>query len=248
MTLLSTRSGGFIDLTPGDYRATVLCTLQMTPTIWSIHLQLEGEREFCFLPGQSVWPRFERDGQVFTKIYSIASCPSLSPEIELCISRVGWSSNYMCDLKPGDILDLRGPYGMMTLNDVPQQDIVYVAEGSGIAPIKSHIEWLFQQENPPNVWLFYGGADPSEIAYHALWKDLASHNLKFRYIPLVMARAGDEFEEGRPEKAVREFIKKPTPLLLDICAIEGRVDEIKEALLAYGFNPESIRTERFCSF
>ncbi len=236
------------NIQPDDYRATVLCTMQMTPTIWSIHLGLEGPRVFDFLPGQSIWPRFERDGRTFTKIYSIASSPALCPEVELCISRVGWSSNYMCELKPGDTIDMRGPYGMLTLEQVPESDLVYVAEGSGIAPIKSHIEWLFAQENPPNVWLFYGGADPSEIAYHALWKDLAAHNLKFRYIPTVQVGAGEEFEPGSAEAAVAAFIKRPESLRTDICAVEGRVDEIKQALLAHGFDPALMRVERFCSY
>jgi ferredoxin-NADP reductase len=233
---------------PADYRATVLCSVQMTPTIWSIHFGLEGDQEFAFLPGQAIWPRFTRDGRTFTKIYSIASSPALAPEVELCISRVGWASGVMCDLMPGDGIDVRGPYGMMTLDRMPEHDLVYVAEGSGIAPIKSHIEWLFAQDNPPNVWLFYGGANPDEIAYHALWKDLAAQNLKFRYIPLVLDGAGDEFEAGRPERAVPEFIKRPTGLGCDVCAVEGRVDEIKAALLTYGFAPEHLRTERFCSY
>jgi ferredoxin-NADP reductase len=233
---------------PADYHATVLCTVQMTPSIWSIHLGLEGEVPFCFLPGQAIWPRFERDGRTFTKIYSIASSPDLSPEVELCISRVGWASAFLCDLKPGDTFSVRGPYGLMTLEGIPERDMVYVAEGSGIAPLKSHIEWLFGRECLRNVWLFYGGANPDEIAYHALWKDLAAHNLKFRYIPTVLNGAGEQFEQGRPEQAVAEFIRTPAGLGADICAVEGRADEIKAALLAQGFGLEHLRTERFCSY
>jgi ferredoxin-NADP reductase len=244
----ATRFCPMITIAPADYRANVLCTLQMTPTIWSIYLALEGKASFQFLPGQAVWPRFEREGRIFTKIYSIASTPALVPEIELCISRVGWASNFMCQLKPGDTIELRGPYGMMTLESVPERDVVYVAEGSGIAPIKSHIEWLFAQEDPPNVWLFYGGNDPGEIAYHALWKDLAAHNLKFRYIPTVRTGAGEEFEPGSAEAAVAAFIKRPEALQVDICAVEDRVDEIKRALLEQGFDPAHLRTERFCSY
>lgn len=233
---------------PADYRATVLCSLQMTPTIWSLHLGLEGEQDFRFLPGQSVWPRFDREGRSFTKIYSIASSPDLTAEIELCISRVGWASNYMCDLLPGDTIGLRGPYGVLTLTEIPAQDIVYVAEGSGIAPLKSHIEWLLGRNNLPNIWLFYGGTNPDEIAYHALWKDLAAHNLKFRYVPSVLEGEGDAFESGRPEELIRAFIRHPAGLRTDICAVEGRVDEIKAALLGLGFLGKNLRTERFCSY
>ncbi|WP_041243670.1 ferredoxin--NADP reductase [Gloeobacter kilaueensis] len=242
-----------MNIQPDDYRAQVLCVVQMTPTIWSLHLGIDEESSggsipFRFLPGQAIWPRFEREGRTFTKIYSIASTPLIAPEVELCISRVGWASDYMCRLKPGDWVDLRGPYGMMTLEAVPERDVVYVAEGSGIAPIKSHIEWLFAQDNPPNVWLFYGGADPSEIAYHALWKDLAAHNLKFRYIPTVRSGEGEEFEPGSVEEAVAAFIRQPRALQVDICAVEDRVDTIKHALLQHGFEPAHLRTERFCSY
>ncbi|NJO52532.1 MAG: hypothetical protein HC840_27560, partial [Leptolyngbyaceae cyanobacterium RM2_2_4] len=66
---------------PMDCTATVLDSRYVTPTIKSIWLQLSNPI-FSFLPGQSVWPRFERDGRKFSKIYSIASSPKRSPEVE----------------------------------------------------------------------------------------------------------------------------------------------------------------------
>lgn len=222
--------------------------MRITPTIWSIFLHVEGAQPSWFLPGQSVWPRFEREGKTFTKIYSIASSPTLAPEIELCISNVGWASACMCALKPGDSIDMRGPYGLMTLGAVPETDLIYVAEGSGIAPIKSHIEWLFEQENPPNVWLFYGGTGPDEVPYHALWKDLSARELKFRYIPTVLGGAGEDLEAGPVERVIPAFIKDREQARVDICAVGDRVDQIKAALISQCFAAQNIRTERFCSY
>ncbi|MBD2020298.1 hypothetical protein H6F43_08875, partial [Leptolyngbya sp. FACHB-36] len=103
-----------------DFIATVVESVPLTPTIKSIWLQLDRD-EFQFLPGQSVWPKFDRDGRTFSKIYSIASSPSRCPTIELCVSRVGWSSAYLHDLQPGQTIRVRGPYGLMTLTELPSR-------------------------------------------------------------------------------------------------------------------------------
>ena len=50
----------------------------------------------------------------------------------------------MCDLQVGDIVTGSGPYGSMQLRN-RDKDIIFIAGGSGMAPIKSLLEELFSE-------------------------------------------------------------------------------------------------------
>ncbi|MGA7932153.1 MAG: FAD-binding oxidoreductase [Kovacikia sp.] len=222
-----------------DYVATVVESEFLTPTIKSIRLRLDRD-EFSFLPGQSVWPKFERDGRKFSKIYSIASAPSRCPEIELCISRVGWSSSYMHHLQVGQFLPLRGPYGLMTLSELPQRPRIYIAEGSGIAPLKSQIDWLHQCDFQHPVWLVLANPETiDQLPYHNYWKRLSQNWKGFQYRPA--------------------FSPCPVSLLsfqdlnlaefdIEICAVGDRTEQIQTAVLALGAKPTQLRAEKFFAF
>jgi NAD(P)H-flavin reductase len=56
----------------------------------------------------------------------------------------GKGSNYMCDLQVGDIVTGSGPYGSMRLRN-RDKDLIFIAGGSGMAPIKSLLEELFSE-------------------------------------------------------------------------------------------------------
>jgi len=226
-----------------DCLATVLASIWLTPTIKSIRLHLNTDR-FTFLPGQSVWPKFEHDGRQFSKIYSIASSPTHCPEVELCVSRVGWSSAYLQDLPVGALLPVRGPYGLMTLDRLPLRPRLYIVEGSGIAPIKSQIEWLHEQQFDRSVWLVQANPEtPEQLPYRDLWRSLADRWPQFRY-----------FETVRPESLLTAIAARSpngidlSEFEIDICAVDDRTSELQTAVLSQGANSAWLRSERFHAF
>lgn len=228
---------------PMDAVATVLSSQLLTPTIKSIWLQLDSS-DFRFLPGQAVWPRFERDGTQFSKIYSIASSPSQCPQIELCVSRVGWSSAYLQDLTVGNTISLRGPYGLLTLAERPRRPRLYVAEGSGIAPLKSHLDWLAECRYPHPVWLVQSNPEtPDQLPYRAHWRSLQQKWPAFRYIEAI---------ETKPESVLMREVTAGTLDLtqvdVDLCAVGDRVTQIVDTVMALGADPGRVRSEMFFAF
>ncbi|MBD1913687.1 FAD-binding oxidoreductase [Leptolyngbya sp. FACHB-8] len=224
---------------PMDCWATVVASTQLSPTIKSIRLRLH-DQSFRFLPGQAIWPKFERDGKQFTKIYSISSSPSQCPEVELCVSRVGWSSAYIQDLEPGDTISVRGPYGMMTLAECPDRPRLYIAEGSGIAPVKSHIEWLAEQRFSRPVWLIQANPEtPDCLPYADVWRSLQQTWATFHYIEVL----------NSPVESV--LSKLPLNLHIadiDICAVGDRVSQLQDAVLSLGASWAQVRAEKFVAF
>lgn len=222
-----------------DYLATVVNSISLTPTIKAIRLRLDRD-EFSFLPGQSVWPKFERDGRKFSKIYSIASSPSFCPEIELCVSRVGWSSAVVQDLEIGQSLPLRGPYGLMTLSELPQRPRLYIAEGSGIAPLKSQIDWLHECGYRQPIWLVQANPEtPDQLPYQQYWQQLQQIWHTFHYREAIAQC---------PESVLAGMSLKLSEWDIVICAVGDRSDQLQETALALGAKSDQLRSEKFIAF
>ncbi|MBW4579827.1 MAG: FAD-dependent oxidoreductase [Tildeniella nuda ZEHNDER 1965/U140] len=222
-----------------DYSATVIHSVSLTPTIKAIRLRLDRD-DFSFLPGQSVWPKFERDGRKFSKIYSIASSPSHCPEVELCVSRVGWSSAFLQDLAIGQSLPLRGPYGLMTLSELPQRPRLYIAEGSGIAPLKSQIDWLHECGYRQPVWLVQANPETTDqLPYQQHWQRLQQSWKAFEYREAIAQC---------PEAIVSGLRLNLADFEIVICAVGDRSDQLQEFMLSLGARNDQLRSEKFIAF
>src|SRR5271167_3076673 len=111
------------------------------------HLEFEmnGISRFGFVAGQ--WLSFKThkpDGEEIIRAYSIASPPVGDNKFALCLNRVqdGFMSNFLCDMKEGDEISCQGPFGDFILRP-PMHDTIFFATGTGIAPFRSMLHWLF---------------------------------------------------------------------------------------------------------
>src|SRR5882762_2155816 len=104
------------------------------------HLEfvLDGMESFDFAAGQfvsTVAP--DSRGKMQTRAYSIASA-ACGNKFDLCVNRVdgGFFSNHLCDMAPGETVQVHGPHGNFTLRQ-PITGCIFVATGTGIAPMRS---------------------------------------------------------------------------------------------------------------
>lgn len=108
-----------------------------------VRIEFETNEPFDFAAGQYLSVRYGNR----TCAYSIASSPTRE-ETELCIRRVpdGRLSPKLCEeLSVGDRLAIRGPSGHLLLEDVSKRDMVFLATGTGVAPMKSMIDYTFEK-------------------------------------------------------------------------------------------------------
>lgn len=139
-----------------------------------------------------------KNGKTFTnRLYSIAStrygdnmkgttttlcvrravywCPELKAEDP---AKKGVCSNYLCDSKPGDSINLTGPAGKVMLmpEKEPKTDLIMIATGTGIAPYRSFLRRLFVEDTPAAkaysgvAWLFLGVANKDALLYDEEWQ------------------------------------------------------------------------------
>ncbi len=100
---------------------------------------------------------------------SISGDPADRRHIRHTIRMVGDVTRNLCSLKPGELLGVRGPFGAAwPLPQAPDQDIVLVAGGIGLAPIRPVIYQLLRRRSHfRRVTLLYGARSPQDILFKA---------------------------------------------------------------------------------
>ncbi len=102
----------------------------------SLFLDLPGGLDFR--PGQFVSCLLPVDGERLTRPYSIASSPEQRDRLEVLLNLVpdGAGSRHLFSLPIGGTIQLTGPWGTFALDRAPDAETVFLADGTGIAPIR----------------------------------------------------------------------------------------------------------------
>lgn len=154
-----------------------------------LRLTVETDEPVEFLPGQYLSVRYEDT----SRVYSIASSPTREA-LEFCVRRVPageLTSELAVDLGVGDTVTLRGPYGDLLLADPSDRDVVFLATGTGVAPFKGMIDYLFETGRdrhggePRNVWLFLGSGWGDTLPYRETFEAYAAERANFHFVPTV---------------------------------------------------------------
>jgi ferredoxin-NADP reductase len=220
-----------------------LLTAELTRSVWlspqtkHLGLRVQGVDEFRFTAGQFVSIKQRKpDGKLHTRAYSIASAPRAEPSFDLCLNRVGdgFLSNWLCDLEVGATVQFHGPHGLFVLRE-PQGDAVFIATGTGIAPIRSMIQWLFAEPGRNNVhefWLVYGTRHENSLYYRDEFEGIENENPNFHYIP-TLSRCADDWLgcRGYVQDHLRRIVAGRTHLQAYLCGLHQMVDANRKLLM-----------------
>src|SRR5271169_4349524 len=119
---------------------------------------------FSFLPGQFNMLYVFGVGEV---PISISSDPEDAPLLKHTTRVVGSVTKAMRQLKRGDTMGIRGPFGThWPVEEAPGRDVVIAAGGIGLAPLRPAIYQLMEQrEKYRKIVLLYGTRTPEDILY-----------------------------------------------------------------------------------
>jgi len=220
---------------------------ELNPTTKMFRLRLPPDKTLTFKAGQFVMVHVPKDGKLSSKAYSICSSPSERGFIELCLNRIpdGYFSNFLCDLKGGEILPIKGPYGKFLLNEAPVDDQIFVATGTGVAPIRGMIKHLFEHGTTLPVWLILGVRFENPILYEGEFRELAARHSSFRFLPTVSRPQKWTGEAGHVQDTIKKYILKPGQKDAYLCGLPKMVDEAQALLRQIGFEPARIHTEKY---
>jgi CDP-4-dehydro-6-deoxyglucose reductase len=130
---------GAHDIQEQNLEAKVKSVEVFNPDVAALHLLTPRSQRLRFLAGQSL--QLTVNG--VSGLYPIASCPCEDRHIEIQISRNAddaFSEILFSNLKSTDRVGVQGPYGEFVLEDASTRPVIFVAFGTGFAPIKSLIQ------------------------------------------------------------------------------------------------------------
>jgi ferredoxin-NADP reductase len=218
-----------------------------TPTTRIVRIDLAGA-PFEFSPGQAA--RLGLHGRAL-KPYSIANAPDdvrRTGLVEFLIKSdaAGHADAHFHGLRRGSRVDLQGPLGFFSLPAaLPGRTLLFIAGGTGIAPIRSMLRHVLARRPAGRLQLVYSVRLPGEFAYRREFRGLARRG-RLDYTETVTRDAGPRWRglRGRLDRSSLAPLVDPSALCF-VCGPASLVDDVPRALRDLGVAQDRIRVEEW---
>ncbi|AGA91168.1 2-polyprenylphenol hydroxylase-like oxidoreductase [Thioflavicoccus mobilis 8321] len=225
------------DLPQQEIRASIRRVEHLTPDWAVLHVQTPRTQTLRYMAGQRAELTLEDGSEA--ELY-IASCPCNGRNLQFFVARDPddrFATAVFERAHHGQLIRVRGPSGTFVLAEDAPEPAVFVAFGSGIAPVKSLIEHAVSIDRIETFHLYWAVARP-EDHHQGHWGRALKESLdNFHFTPLVTERAEDvlvTIEADLPDwTELRYYLVGPPA---QVTAIQARLNE-------RGVAPEQIRTE-----
>jgi NAD(P)H-flavin reductase len=224
------------------------CTAQvesikdLTHDARQLDLRLIEPNSITFKPGQFI--SFElphpQTGHLVTRVYSIASQPSRLDVITLLFNLVpgGSGSGFLFDLKAGDKTYFKGPAGRFYLREDPGRELLFIASGTGIAPIRSMLLANVERPDPRPATLFWGLRSQRDLYYQEELVDLTRRTPTLTVITtLSRPEPGWSGESGRVLRLIEGRIASVKNLAVYLCGNSAMIADATSLLKKKGLCP-----------
>lgn len=233
-----------------DYEVTLTQKKEIAPEVWYYTFALDEGQTLDFVAGQYMLLKVEGN----YRQYSIASADTLHSSFDLLVETIpgGLGSNYLMNLSVGSKAQFKGPAGVFTLKDTSRNKI-FLATGTGIAPIKSMVESYFGREShDATLKLYFGLKNRQSVYLYDEFKALATKYPNFTFtICLSREEQLDGLDEtyygvGRVNQHLVDFVQgHQNEYEYYICGSKPVVDSLREFVVGLGTAPENVFFERF---
>lgn len=221
--------------------------IRLAPDVVQVLLRLPPTADFHFIPGQYIdiiGPNGLR------RSYSLANASFANKVLELHIRKVegGAMSQYWFNqAKPNDLLRLNGPMGTFFLREIENMDLVFLATGTGISPIKAMLEsmiFLSHEKRPKTVAVLWGGRNDQD-----LYLNVADIPGDHTYIPV---RSRPDVDWSGAIGYVQDVLLDLTPDLnnaaIYACGSEKMIRSSKKCIVEAGLPAKRFYSDAFvCS-
>ncbi|MFQ5681084.1 MAG: NADH:ubiquinone reductase (Na(+)-transporting) subunit F [Candidatus Omnitrophota bacterium] len=232
-----------------EYKATVVKIEDVTHDIKHVVIRLDEPAAIDFKPGQYI--QFKVPDTDEFRAYSIASPPSQKDSVELLVRLVppGLSSGYIHEvLDEKDDICLTGPFGDFYLQEDSDRDIICIAGGCGMAPIRSILLHLKEKGMPRRVMYFFGARKKRDLFYTEELFALSREFPNFRYIPALSEPDPEDNwtgETGLITHTVEKFVESGIYGEAYLCGPPPMIDASVKVLNKKGVEEMHIYYDKF---
>jgi CDP-4-dehydro-6-deoxyglucose reductase len=221
---------------------------RLADDVIALSLKLPSNERLQFLTGQYI-EFLLKDGQ--RRAFSLANAPHDDELLELHLRHVPggqFTDHVFTQMQEKAILRLEGPFGSFYLREDSEKPIIFVAGGTGFAPIKGMIEHLLHVGSKRKVLLYWGARALKDLYLPALpqtWQD-ANKNLSF--IPVLSEPLSTDAWQGRTgfvHQAVLDDIGDLSSYQVYCCGAPIMVDTARANFQASGLPAEEFFADAF---
>jgi anaerobic sulfite reductase subunit B len=207
-----------------------------TADTWTLTLDSVAGEATTVAPGQFMMVYVFGIGEV---PISVSGPPNRPGPVVLTVRAVGAVSGAICASEPGAVLGLRGPFGNSWPIDGAKGDVVVVAGGIGLAPLRPVLLHALERRGDYGaVALLYGARTPDDLLYTEQlteWRHVID-------IDVTVDAAGGDWagRVGVVPKLVAGADFRPDETTAFVCGPEIMMHFTNQALLSHGVPPERI--------
>lgn len=231
------------------YTTTLERIFHLTPTVRTFRVRFPDGKGFHFEPGQFCMVDVPDGDKIKKKAYSIASPPSQTEYLDLCVKLVdgGLATTWFWSLKEGDSVHLGGAYGNFVVTPPVQNDLVFIATGTGLAPFRSMLHTIFRDDQSCdyNIWLIFGVRYEDEILYDDEWQAFAEAHPNFHYIPTISRPKDWDGEVGYVQEKLKKYITAPNGKQFYVCGLIPMIEDVEKTAIAMGCDLKQIHVEKY---
>ena len=201
---------------------------------------VSASHEVTFIPGQVAMLRVNEEEPAY---FAFASAPE-DRELEILVKRTLGASVALFDMKEGERLELLDVIGNgFPLNDQRGHDLVFVAMGTGVAPLRSALRHVLNRKQDfGQLVVLYGARTPDDFCYRDETQSWEDAGVELRQ---VISRPGDHDWSG-PTGYVQSLLDHVLPDLKSpvalICGSREMIEQTRDRLQQMGFAPQAILT------
>ena len=171
--------------------------VRKTDDVVVMQLQLPANDTFVYRAGQYV-EFILRDGA--RRSYSMANAPSHGPGVELHVRHMPggrFTDLVFGSMKEKDILRIEGPMGSFFLREESEKPMVFLASGTGFAPLKALLEHMQHCGITRPVTLYWGGRRPADLYMDDWVQAQCAAMPHMHYVPVVSDALPEDAWQGR---------------------------------------------------
>jgi len=171
--------------------------VRKTEDVMLMQLQLPANDTFVYRAGQYV-EFILRDGA--RRSYSMANAPDKGPGLELHIRHMPggrFTDQVFGTMKEKDILRIEGPMGSFFLREDSEKPMVFLASGTGFAPLKALLEHMQHCGITRPVTLYWGGRRPADLYLDDWVQAQCAAMPNLHYVPVVSDALPEDAWQGR---------------------------------------------------
>ncbi len=200
----------------------------------------DAPHEISFIPGQVAILKVAEEAPAY---FAFASAPEDS-ELEFLVKQKIGASNVLFDMHEGDSIELLGIAGHgFNLDEQKHRDLVFVAMGTGVAPLRSALRHVLRRKSEfGNLFVLYGARTPEDFCYRDEIEQWANAGVELRQ---VISRP-DGHDWSGPTGYVQSLLDNVVPNCSSpvalICGSLQMIAETRESLGGLGFQRNEILT------